>query len=212
MNGEEPIACAVRKKLAEKPGMREYLRQGIVNVTALSRKLAKEMNVKNVQAIVSAVKRFRSEVEEEGEEYAKKMQKVLADCKVSLSNDVAVITLPHPVDWHPLEKHLHIKHVVEGGSVTNVIVDDQSMDAFVKTGVAPMAVRRGLAAITVKSNVDFATTPGALIFMLAPISYAGINIDETLSCYNEKILILKSGDAKKAYDIITNNIESARKT
>lgn len=200
----------VRKRLSVKPGIREYLRQDIVNVTALARNLSKEMGIENIQAVISAIKRFKNDVEREEEEYEKTMRRLMGDCTVSMASDVAVVTLPHPVDWHTLEKHLHIKHAIEGVSATNIVVDEKSLAFFKKLGLTPIAVRSGLAAITMQSNTDFQSTPGAMIHLLSPISYSGINIEETLTCYNEKIIILKMADAQKAFNLLARKIEEAR--
>jgi len=200
----------VRKRLSAKPGIREYLRQDIVNVTALARNLAGELGIGNVQAIISAVKRYKSDVGREEDDYDKRMRKLLADCTLSMASDVAIITLPHPVDWHTLEKHLSIKHAVEGASATNLVVDEKSVAAFKKLGLNPIAIRTGLATITMQSNTNFQSTPGAMIHLLSPISYGGLNIEETLSCYNDKIIILKMEDAQKAFTILGKKIDDAR--
>ena len=211
MKREESIAVAVRRKLATKPGLREYLRQDIVNVTALARQVGRELEVENTQAIVSAIKRLRSGLEEEEGDYERRMRKLMADSSISMASDVAVITLAHPVDWHTLEKHLNIKHVVEGATATNIIVDQKSVEQFKKLGLSPIAIRASLAAITLQSNTDFQSTPGAMIHLLAPVSYSGINIEETLTCYSDKIILLKMQDANRAFQILSQKIEEARK-
>lgn len=204
------MAVLVRKRLSVKPGIREYLYQDIVNVTALARNLAKELGVDNIQAIISAIKRYKSDVENEEDNYEKRMRKLLADCTLSMASDIAVVTLPHPVDWHTLEKHIIIKHAIEGVSATNIIVDQKSLANFRKIGVTPISIRSSLAAITMQSNTTFQNTPGAMIHLLSPVSYGGINIEETMTCYNDKIIILKMEDAQKAFNILNKKIEEAR--
>ena len=210
MKREESVAVLVRRRLSLKPGIREYLRQDIVNVTALARMMAQELGMENIQAVISAIKRYKSEVEKEESEYEKRMRNLLAYCTLSMASDIAIITLAHPVEWRTLEKHLNIKHVVEGASVTNLVVDEKSVPAFKKLGLSPITIRTGLAAITMQSNTDFQATPGAMIHLLAPISYSGLNIEETLSCYSDKIIILKMEDAQKAFNILSKKIEQAR--
>lgn len=200
----------VRRHLSLKPGIREYLHQDIVNVTALARKMAHELGIDNVQAIISAIKRYKGEVERDEKEYEKRMKNLLAYCTLSMTGDIAIITLPHPVDWHTLEKHIHIKHAIEGASATNVIVDEKSLPAFKKLGLSPISIRSGLASITMQSNTDFQATPGAMIHLLSPISYSGLNIEETMSCYNDKIIILKVEDAQKAFNLLNKKIDEAR--
>ncbi len=139
----------------------------------------------------------------------RRMRKLVAESTVELRPDVAVLTLPREYDWRPLEKKTRVHHVIEGPTNTIVVVDERSVTA----GDAAMPgadVRRGLAAITVRSTPEFMSTPGSLVYFISPLSLHGINLEEVMSCYTDKILLVKLEDAHKAFSLLNDLIADSR--
>ena len=58
---------------------------------------------------------------------------------------------------------------------------------------------------------DITTTPGCVQTFYNAISRRHINIEETMSCYTETIIILAMEDVSKAFEALTELISEARK-
>ncbi len=206
---EESVAKAVRKALEARPSFVDCLKAGIINYSALARFLSKEIPVKNAgeAALVSGIKRFKQGIE--AFQHDKRMRRLVAESTIELRPDVAVLTLPKEADWRSLEKKLRAHHVVEGPNNTIIVVDERALAGgdLVMPGVD---VRRGLAAITIKSTPEFVSTPGSMLYFMSPISVHGINLEEVMSCYTDKIMLFKLEDAQRAFSLLNGLITDSR--
>lgn len=205
---EESVARQVRKALEARPSVTDCLKIGVINYSALARMLGKEFGIKKQEAIVSAIKRYKHAVE--AFNYDKRLRKLVAESTIELRPDVAVVTLPKDFDWRPMQELFKIFHVVEGSNATNLVVDERSLANGDKASLPSIAVRRGLGAITVRSTTEFMSTPGSLVYFVSPISLNGINIEEVLSCYTDKIILLRLEDAYKAFSLLNALISETR--
>ncbi|MDH5441447.1 MAG: ACT domain-containing protein, partial [Candidatus Bathyarchaeota archaeon] len=63
----------------------------------------------------------------------------------------------------------------------------------------------------VQSSREIVDTPGCIVALYIPISRNRINIEETVSCFTETIIVLKMEDAGRAFNLLTDLISNARK-
>ncbi|MBI5177232.1 hypothetical protein HY995_04060 [Candidatus Micrarchaeota archaeon] len=206
--GGETIASAVRRAVTGRPAIADALKLGVVNYHALARLVSGEVGGPGTDAVVSALKRLRRELEysrwDEG------IRELVANSTVSLRPDVAVITLPAGFDWKSLQASLRAFQVVEGPNATIIVVDERVLDSSSSPLTKGFGVRRGLAAVTLKSPSEMMDTPGALCHFLFPIGLNGINIEEVMSCYTDKIIIFKLEDAQNAFTLLNDLIRKTR--
>jgi hypothetical protein len=71
---------------------------------------------------------------------------------------------------------------------------------------------QNLSAIVVQSPREIIDTPGCAIAFYNPVSRSHINIEETMSCFTDTILVLRMEDVGKAFTVLTDLIAEARKT
>lgn len=205
----ESISKAVRRSLSSRPSVVDCLKLDLINYSELARQLSSELGSgANEAAIVSAIKRHRLELDAVGVD--ERTRKLVAASTMELRPDVAILSIPKNSDWRPLQQKLTVFHIIEGASVTNLVVDERTLDSVPSLTLEGVVIRKGLAAITVRNDPSFASTPGALVHLIWPLSANGINLEETLSCYTDKILILKLEDAHKAFRLLNELIASAR--
>ena len=104
--------------------------------------------------------------------------------------------------------------VLEGISAITLIFDQKLFDnvysIFRKEDI--LDERRNLAAIVVQSPREIIDTPGCAIAFYNPVSRRHINIEETMSCFTDTILVLRMEDVGKAFTALTDLIAEARKT
>ncbi len=104
--------------------------------------------------------------------------------------------------------------VLEGVSAITLIFDQKMFDnvysIFRKEDI--LDKRQNLAAIVVQSPREIIDTPGCAIAFYNPVSRMHINIEETMSCFTDTILVLRMEDIGKAFTALTDLIAEARKT
>ncbi len=208
MPDSDSIAKKIRKALQARPSITESLRLGIVNYSALSRLLAQDLGISNGEAVVSAIKRY-AESSGEGQR-DKRLQKVVAESSIELRPDMAVITLPPGSDWKRMASEFRVHHIVQGPSSTNLVVDERSISKSSSSLLEGIEVRRHLAAITIKRPIEATATPGVVVYFLTSLAAAGINLEETLTCNADQVLLFKLGDSQKAFMLLNEVITSTR--
>ena len=72
--------------------------------------------------------------------------------------------------------------------------------------------KQNLAAIIVQSPKGIVNTPGCIAAFYNPISRGQINIEETISCFTETIIVLRMEDAARAFSLLTDLITNDRRT
>ena len=104
--------------------------------------------------------------------------------------------------------------ILEGATPLTLILDQRIFDgvrsAFRKEDI--LDEKENLAALIVQSPREIVDTPGCIVALYIPISRNRINIEETVSCFTETIIILKMEDIGKAFNLLTGLITNARKT
>jgi aspartokinase len=74
-----------------------------------------------------------------------------------------------------------------------------------------LEIEEDLAAIMVHSPEEIIKTPGCAIAFYNQLAYRHINIEDTVSCYTDTIVLVKMSDVGKAFNALTDLISNSRK-
>jgi aspartokinase len=74
-----------------------------------------------------------------------------------------------------------------------------------------LEIENGLAAIIVHSPEDIIKTPGCAIAFYNQLARRHINIEDTVSCYTDTIVLVKMEQVGKAFNALTDLISNSRK-
>jgi len=146
--------------------------------------------------------------------------KIIAESVINLRTDVAKISLEKT--RRNLEKARLISadypeaffQVLEGATTLTLITDQRIFNEVrsVFREEETLEEKQNLAAIIVQSPRGIVDTPGCIAAFYNPISRGQINIEETVSCFTETIIVLRMEDAARAFSLLTDLITNARKT
>ena len=104
--------------------------------------------------------------------------------------------------------------VLEGVSAVTMICDEKLLDdltsVFRRDDI--LEEKRNLAAMMMHSPREIINVPGCAIAFYTPLSRRHINIEETMSCYTDTIIVVGMEDAGKAFATLTDMVAQARKT
>ena len=103
--------------------------------------------------------------------------------------------------------------IIEGNTTITIIV---SLNSFKKISSIfrdeeVINKNQNLATIIIRSPDEIISTPGCVQAFYNAISRLHINIEETMSCYNETIIVLAMENVNKAFALLTDLISKARK-
>lgn len=209
---EKSIADKVRFYIDSDPYIKNCLERGIINIRALARVLADEINAADSQyAIINAIRRYP--VKEQKKE--KTIEKLLKNAKISLKNKIAdVLFEPDPYIQSAITKIIpHIKfesgeilRVFAGVEAIKVILDEKNLDILhnylPKTKIRK--INRNLAEITISGPPELERVPGGIAKLATLLALNQINIVEMMYSYTDFIIIVDEKDAIISYKILSS--------
>lgn len=214
------IMMVVRDLIDHDLSIQDALQRGYGNYSAIARMLRPKVvealgrEVK-LESVITAVKRARDIYKP----LRADAKRVVARSTINIRTDVAKITVRKTDKTletirRDLPKFLgEFLHVLEGVSVTTLIVDEKLFDEissmFRKDEI--LDKKQNLAAIVIQSPEEIVDTPGCVTSFYDQISRRHINIEETVSCYTDTIVLLHMKDINTAFTALTDLIAEARK-
>ena len=212
------LAKTVQYLIDGDASIQDAIERGYANFSAIARLLkpkAERILGRKVtlEGMITSVKRAKTKYKPSREQL-----KVIAESVIIIRTNLAKISLEKT--RRNLEKARLISaefpeaffQILEGASALTLITDErifsQVRSKFEDTGI--LDERGNLAAVIVQSPREIVDTPGCVMRFYNAISRRGINIEETISCYTETIIVLKMEDSVKVYSILADLISDAR--
>jgi len=192
LNESKSVARLVKEILEKRPFLVDALRLNIVNYSALSRLLNKEIEIGSPEAVKAALLRAREELSSRKSLQEEKVIKLLRNTKIRLQDKIAVITsrkalnIPYLVVAHLTDSHVYI-------------VDQTEMKELDKSETE---VTSGLVALILTSPQEVENTPGFVAFVTQLLASRNINIVEFISCFTNTVIVLDSKDALEAFALL----------
>ena len=185
-------ASDIRIYVRQRPILKRYLKEGVVNCSALAKSIAKNVygNKSGEIAIRAALLR---EAKKGGdyEEIEEGALKVLRGSTLEVRTGLCVALSKNPI---------RVPVVVISTSKSGVMsVIEEENSKKVKTYDK---IIRGVDMITICSGKDIESTPGVMALLVTTLSQEGINIVEITSCHYDTLLVVDSADTQRAFAIL----------
>lgn len=218
---KESLAEKTRVYIDTHPSIKDCVSKELVNYSALARKIMKDIDVDNEEAVMIACRRYASKLSTTTN-HEMGILSVLKDSRLEMRTKTCIVTAKN--DWSVLHKmdnlfkdlwnENSIMQVVQSASAVTIIADkmlkDRIMDTVGRFNI--IKVRENLVEIVVKSPEKIVDTTGVIAYLITNLSDAGINIEETVSCYTDTIFIVDEEDMINAYSVLSKCIKSAEET
>lgn len=209
-----PIAQVVRDYIDAHPSVKDCLVDGLINLSALSRKIMKEKGVTQMEATLVACRRYEATAPRHNERL---IRQTLARSRLEVSSKVAVVTLRN--DWQLYGKlqgllrralaEGHVPKVLQGSKAITLITDENTA-RLVEEEIGKqnlIGFERGFVEIAVTSPESIRDTPGIMAYLYGSLSGNGINVVETMSCYTDTIFVLEPQDMMRAFEVLNKAIQ-----
>ena len=196
---KERVSELVWLYIKRRPFLKEIIREGVVNYSALARKISIEAfgSKKHQNAIKMALVRLTSKIRTNEVDLEGKILKVLKTSSISLKSKVAVVITAHEIEG------LKYLSYVESKETITYIVEEQELEK-VRKSKNLLHTETNLNLITIHSAPTLEETPGVISHILDALAAEGINIAEFVSCYTDTLLVVKQADTTRVYEILNS--------
>jgi sulfur transfer complex TusBCD TusB component (DsrH family) len=209
------VAHRVRDYLDARPVLADSIRLGIGNYSAIARRIADDLDLKQLDAIVAACRRYPRGRGESHRESG--VRRVLRKSRIETRTKVAAITVTQGADVlqrlgdvvEELLDESSLCRVIQVSRGVVVIVDEDSVARVVRRlrESQVLGVRKNLTELAVTSPESIEETPGLLTTLTGVLSARGINIVEAMSCFTDTIFLLDSSDLHPALVVLSKLLE-----
>lgn len=220
-NNEKSITNAVKEVVNNDLSFQDSLQRDYCNISALARIIKPKIDLmlsgKNtsVESIITALKRSRRDYNVPERPIAS----ILAASTISVKTDVAKVSAEkskktiEKVAKAMMQNIGNFISVSESIMSITLVFDDVLLED-VKAMFAHddiLEIEDDLAAIIVHSPEEIIKTPGCAIAFYNQLARRHINIEDTVSCYTDTIVLVKMEQVGKAFNALTDLISNSRK-
>lgn len=194
MKQKTSISQRVKTYIDRKPYIIEAIEQDIINYSALSREICKDLELDNYDAVKAALIRFSSKHRETKKKNQEKAIQILREASFSIKNKVAAI---HHGTFVDLKTIAHSKTPSGYMFFTEEIIAKKSK--FKK-------IDYGLAILHIRSSREIEQTPGVISFILSALASDNINVSHVIGCREDTFVVVKEHDAPLAFKILAQRL------
>ena len=219
-NNQKSITETVREIVSSDLSFQDSLQRDYCNISALARIMKPQIDYmlsKNtsIESIITALKRSRYDYDVR----QKPIASILAASTITVNTDVAKVSARKSKKTIEKVAKAMIQGVGNFISISESIMSitlvfDDLLLQDVKVMFASediLEIENGLAAIIVQSPEDIIKTPGCAIAFYNQLARRHINVEDTVSCYTDTIVLVKMEQVGKAFNALTDLISNSRK-
>ena len=220
MAREPTVSAAVREAVNSDLSVQDAIARDYVNLSKLGRMLRPSVEhrigrkIEGLESIVTSLKRLR----ESYHPASPGIGQVLAGSVVNVRTHVSKLSVEKTKRTLGLVAEMLSNHKEEFIQVSEslssiTLIFDQRLHKQVKGEMARAAVLEEgdfYAAIIVQSPPEIISTPGCVMSFYNQLARRHVNIEDTVSCYTDTIIVVKMDDVGKAFETLTELINEER--
>ena len=189
-----PIARQVKTYLERKPYIIEAIEQDIVNYSSLSRKICKELKLKNNDAVKAAIIRLGKISRKKRKKAQEKAIKIVRGANFSVKNKIA--TLHHST-------FVNVKAIAYSKTPSGYVF---FLDENVAERTTFRNIEYGFAIIHIKSSFEIEHTPGWFALLFHTLALEGINVPHVMGVREDTFIVVKEHDAPLAFKALAQKL------
>ncbi|MDP2749299.1 MAG: ACT domain-containing protein [Nanoarchaeota archaeon] len=203
------ITKATEEYVKEHPSIKDCLKKGLINYSALARKIGKEKDIKNFEAILVAERRFYSKLKKE-KAAENEIIDLMKKSKVDVKSKMVVAVIEKNVFFDNLidlqrkaKKYEEDIHIIQGINTITIITSNEFSEEI--KGVFKRNIVKlhpDLVEVIVRSPKEIEDVPGVIAYLYSLLSENNVNIIETMSSWTDTIFIIEEADLIKALNAL----------
>ena len=219
-SNEKSITEAGREIVSSDLSFQDSLQRDYCNISALARIIKPQIDHMlskdtSIESVVTALKRSRYDYDVP----QKPIASILAASTITVNTDVAKISAKKSKKTIEKVAKAMVQSVGNFISISESIMSitlvfedlllQDIKEMFASDDI--LEIEDSLAAIIVHSPEDIIKTPGCAIAFYNQLARRHINIEDTVSCYTDTIVLVKMEQVGKAFNALTDLISNSRK-
>lgn len=219
-SNQKSITEAVRETISNDLSFQDSLQRDYCNISALARIIRPQIDHMlgrhtSIESIITALKRSKHDYNVQ----QKPIAAILAASTITVNTDVAKVSAKkskktiEKVAKAMIQSTGNFISISESIMSITLVFDDLLLQD-VKGMFAHddmLEIENSLAAIIVHSPEDIIKTPGCAIAFYNQLARRHINIEDTVSCYTDTIVLVKMEQVGKAFNALTDLISNSRR-
>lgn len=201
-----PTATEITEKyISEHRSIKECLKKGIINYSALSRMILEDLTLSKEisnEAVLVASRRFKEKIK--SAPFEDKIIELFKKSNVEIKNNVVVFTLEKNIYPDALidiekaiKKNSDLFFAIEGTKTITLIFQKKNKEMILKKFKNNIVDKNeNLSLITITSEGIW-QMPGAVNYISGLFFENEINIEEFMSCYDDTLILIRSDDVEK---------------
>lgn len=191
------IAEQVWIYIKKKPYVQEAIEQGIVNFSALARKIAGETDSAHFDAVKVALMRSQTKLIKNRKKQEKEAIRILNRSTFNITNKVSLI---HSTRSLTLTEPIAISKTPSGYIY---IITEKNAE---KLKNHALDIMHGLSIICITNPLEIETTPGIASFLFSSLASENINIQHIIDCREDTFLVISEHDAPLAFSVLAEKM------
>jgi aspartokinase len=217
---QKSIIQAVREMVSSDLSFQDSLQRNYCNISALARLIKPQIDNMlgkdiSIESIITALKRSKYDYNV----LEKPIASILAASTITVNTDVAKVSAKKSKKTIEKVAKAMVQSAGNFISISESIMSiTLAFDDLLLQDVKVMfsyddilEIENGLAAIIIHSPEDIIKTPGCAIAFYNQLARRHINIEDTVSCYTDTIVLVKMEQVGKAFNALTDLISNSRK-
>jgi aspartokinase len=219
-SNQKSITEAVRETISNDLSFQDSLQRDYCNISALARIIRPQIDNMlgrdtSIESIITALKRSKHDYNVQ----QKPIAAILAASTITVNTDVAKVSAKkskktiEKVAKAMIQSTGNFISISESIMSITLVFDDLLLQdvkgMFTHDDI--LEIENSLAAIIVHSPEDIIKTPGCAIAFYNQLARRHINIEDTVSCYTDTIVLVKMEQVGKAFNALTDLISNSRK-
>ncbi|WP_337860857.1 hypothetical protein [Ferroplasma sp.] len=196
----------VRKYINENPDIKDYLNNGIINISALAREIMVDAGIDDIDAAMAAIKRYRDD------KLPSSSSQILDKSNLEMASNISLIVIKKSYDSLKIItgiignlKKLNSVHLVETTNSFSLVGDNSTIEGFANFFADDQIIqyKKNLGQLTIISPEEIEKTKGYVNFITMLLYRAGLNILDMISFYSDTVILLDEKDLTKAFKVIS---------
>jgi hypothetical protein len=203
------IAKRAEHYIASRPAIKECLRRGVINYTALAREIQSTCAIDSIVPIVAAIRRYKKHLANpvsSDSAIAKALRSTRVRYQARLS--LVIITRPKNAQAHyefvrAIRSAGNIAHYIEGEERAILIYPSHESRLLKKScSMQVLETFEHIGQITLTQSLAVMTTKGVAARLFGLLAQEGISIVESIMCGGEHLLFVQEKDLEKILTLV----------
>ena len=200
------ITEITEKYISENKSVKECLKKGLINYSALSRNIIKDLNLgKNVkkEAVLIASRRYKNKIKQSDSD--EKIFNLFRNSNIEIKNNIVVFTIEkniYPDSLIDIEKEIKngkkLFFAIEGTKSITIIIQKENKELIQKKFKNNILSKKEDLSLITLTNDGIWEVPGIVHYVSGLFSEKDINLEEFMSCHDDTLIVIQSKEIEKA--------------